>query len=96
MSRREYPADRWLAKGRWAYVWRIGACFAALMTAFWLIAAGVHHFGVDDPSWSWLLPNEHSITVTTFMVRVALNAVSGLLFGLVMYYLRPPASKAAV
>jgi hypothetical protein len=93
---REYPADRWLAKSPWAYVWRIGAFFAAWMTAFWLIAAGFAHFGWDDPKWNWMLPNPHTITLTTFLVRVGLDAASGLLFGLVMYYLRPWASKPAV
>ncbi len=97
MTPREYPADRWLAKGRWSFVWRIAGLFAVFMTAAWLIAAGFAHFGWDDPKWNWMLPNPHPITVTNFLVRVGLNAVSGLLFGWFMsYQMRPRGSKPAV
>jgi len=88
MIRPEYRGDRWLAKGRWAYVWRAAGFFTVLMMAFWLIGAGFVHLGSDHPAWNWLLPNWYPITVRTFLERMAVSAVSGLLFGWFMSYER--------
>ena len=97
MTQREYPADRWLAKGRWAYVWRAAGFFTAIMTAFWLIAVGFAHLGWNNPAWDWMLPSRYPITVAAFLERVAKNAVSGLLFGWFMsYQFGPRGSKPAV
>ena len=81
MTPREYRGERWLAMGRWAYVWRAGGFFTVLMVAFWLIGAGFVHLGWTHPAWNWLLPHPYPITVKTFLERIGLSAVSGLLFG---------------
>jgi hypothetical protein len=85
VTQREYPADRWLAKGRW-YVWRTAGFWTAIMTAFWMIGVGLVHLGWAHPAWNWMLPNRYPITVTTFLERIGINAVSGLLFGWFMSY----------
>ena len=90
--------QRWFAKGRWAYVWRVATLWIVLMTVFWLIAVGFAHLGWDNPTWNWMLPDPYRITVTTFLERVGINTLSGLLFGWFMsYQIRPRrGSKPAV
>jgi len=86
MSQREYPADRWMLKGRWAFVWRTGALFAAIMTTFWVIGLGLVHFGWSYPAWSWALPDPAPVTVSTLLARLVKYSLMGLLFGWIMSY----------
>jgi hypothetical protein len=98
MTPREYPADRWLAKGRWAYVWRAAGFFTVIMTAFWMIAVGLVHLGWDNPAWNWMLPHPYALTVATLLELLGKHALMGLLFGWIMsYQIRPRGgSKPAV
>lgn len=97
MKLREYP-EKWLAKSRWAFVWRVAGFFTVIITAFWLITVGFAHLGWDNPTWNWMLPDPYRITVTTLLERVGINALAGLLFGWFMSYQRRPqgGSKPAV
>jgi hypothetical protein len=82
--------ERWFAKGRWAYVWRVATYWIVLMTAFWLTRAGLANLGWGNPAGNWLLPPPHPITVAALLERVGLNAVTGLVFGWIMsYQMRP-------
>jgi hypothetical protein len=91
MSQREYPADRWLIKGRWAFVWRTAALFAAIMTTFWVIGLGFVHVGWHNPAWNWVVPDPHPITVTILLQHLGKFAVMGFLYGWFMsYQIRPP------
>jgi hypothetical protein len=83
MTQREYPADRWMAKGRWAYVWRTAGLWTAIMTVFWIIGVGVAQLGWYNPAWNWMLPLPHP-TAATLLQRVGLNVLTGLLFAWVM------------
>ncbi|HEY8851100.1 MAG TPA: hypothetical protein VIM36_02895 [Gemmatimonadaceae bacterium] len=83
MTQREYPADRWMAKGRWAYVWRTAGLWTAIMTVFWMIGVGVAQLGWYNPAWRSMLPLPHP-TAATILARVGVNVVAGLLFAWVM------------
>jgi hypothetical protein len=86
MSQREYPADRWMLKGRWTFVWRTGALFAAIMTTFWVVGLGLVHFGWSYPAWSWALPRPAPVTVSTLLARMVKYSLMGFLFGWIMSY----------
>jgi hypothetical protein len=86
MSQREYPAEGWLIKGRWAFVWRTAALFAAIMTTFWVIGLGLVHVGWHNPAWSWALPDPGPVTASTLLERLVKHSLMGLLFGWIMSY----------
>jgi hypothetical protein len=86
MSQPEYPAARWLLKGRWAFVWRTAALFAAIMTTFWVIGLGLVHVGWDNPAWRWALPDPGPVTVSTLLELLVKCSLTGLLFGWIMSY----------
>jgi hypothetical protein len=86
MSQREYPADRWLIKGRWAFVWRTAALFAAIMTTFWVIGLGVANVGWDNPAWNWMLPDPRPMTMSTLLEHLVKHSLMGLLSGWIMSY----------
>jgi hypothetical protein len=98
MSQREYPAERWLIKGRWAFVWRTAALFAAIMTTFWVIGLGLVHAGWHNPAWNWALPDPGQVTMKTLLEHLVKHSLMGLLFGWIMsYQIRPlSGSKPAV
>ena len=86
MSQREYPADRWLIKGRWAFVWRTAALFAAIMTTFWVIGLALVHVGWDNPAWNWTLPDPGPMTMSTLLEHLVKHSLMGLLFGSIMSF----------
>jgi hypothetical protein len=86
MSRRESLADKWLIKGRWAFVWRTAALFAVIMTTFWVIGLGLVHVGWHNPAWNWALPDPGPVTMGTLLGHLVKHSLMGLLFGWIMSY----------